>query len=104
MNFIRRLLSCVRNNVSGARTARWRDYGLNRVGIQYWRVNSTAAGIAVWGERRSMSTLSPIGADGIIGRPWSSTQWNRIGNNRPWLISARSLSGAQADSLNFIAA
>src|SRR5258708_2966909 len=92
--------------VSGARTARWRDYGrvLNRVGIQYWRVNSTAAGIALGAERRSMSTLSPIGADGIIGRPWSSTQWNRIGNNRAWLISARFLSGAQADSLNFIAA
>ena len=55
--------------VSGARTARWRDYGrvLNRVGIQYWRVNSTAAGIAVWAERRSMSTLAPIGADGISG-------------------------------------
>src|SRR5487761_2071740 len=92
--------------VRGARTTHWCGYGrvLNRVGIQYWRVSATAAGIAVWAERRSMSASAPVGADGISGRPFRSTQWNRMGKSRPLSMPSLVSSGAQAEGFSWIAA
>ena len=66
--------------VSGTRRARpWAAYWprLKRIGIQNWRRASTVAGMS----RQAFDAQRGV-ARGIAGRPTSSTQWDRIGDNR----------------------
>ena len=77
---------------------------LNPIGCQYSRMATIAGAMSRQASRAKAGVCAPARQGPIIGWPASSTQWNRIGDKRPWSTELVCNSFDQENRRSFMAA